>query len=215
MGIVFRARDTLLDRVVAYKTVSGAIKENPTALRYFLSEAKSLAALNHPNIVTVYDVGQEVGNYFITMELIEGRSLNEFIRDKGRLTMKNCVVVALKLCSALEYAHSHGVVHRDIKPSNIMLSNQGEVKIMDFGLAKIMGEAIQDRTNARGTPLYMSPEQVENQAVDARSDLYSLGITLFEMATGTLPSPKAISPITTPIRRHRRPAATIRHSGVA
>ncbi len=190
MGIVYKAKDTALDRVVAYKTVSNAIKENPASLKYFLSEAKSLAALNHGNIVTVFDVGQEADNFFITMEYVDGRSLGDFIMDKGRLTMKNCVVIATKICNALEYAHKNNIVHRDIKPSNIMISNSGEVKIMDFGLAKIMTEAVMDKTVVRGTPLYMSPEQVEGVGVGHRADLYSFGVTLFEMATGTLPFTK-------------------------
>jgi len=190
MGIVYRARDTALDRDVAYKTVANAIKENPAALKYFLSEAKSLAALNHVNIVTVFDVGQEADNYFITMEFVDGRSLAEFIREKGRLSTKNVVVIASKIAAGLEYAHSKSVIHRDVKPSNIMISNEGEVKIMDFGLAKIMNEAVQDKTIVRGTPLYMSPEQVEGVGVDSRSDVYSFGVTMFEMATGTLPFTK-------------------------
>lgn len=190
MGVVYMARDTALDRYVAYKTVSNAIKDNPATLKYFLTEAKSLAALNHNNVVIVYDVGQESNNFFITMEYVDGRSLSDFIREKGRLSTRNCVVIATKICSGLEYAHNKNVVHRDIKPSNVMISNQGEVKIMDFGLAKIMTEAVQDKTVVRGTPLYMSPEQVEGVGVDHTSDLYSYGVTLFEMATGTLPFTK-------------------------
>ena len=190
MGIVFRATDTALDRVVAYKTVSNAIKENPASLKYFLSEAKSLAALSHGNIVTVFDVGQESGNYYITMEYVEGRSLDNFIKEKGRLSTKNCVVIASKICNGLEYAHKKNVVHRDVKPSNIMISDQGEVKIMDFGLAKIMTDAVQDKTTARGTPLYMAPEQVEGVGVGHRADIYAFGVALFEMSTGTHPFTK-------------------------
>lgn len=190
MGIVYKAKDTALDRLVAYKTVSNAIKDNPASLKYFLSEAKSLAALNHSNIVTVFDVGQENSNYYITMEYVDGRSLADFIREKGRLSTRNCVVIATKICAGLEYAHTSNVVHRDIKPSNIMISNKGDVKIMDFGLAKIMTEAVQDKTIVRGTPLYMSPEQVEGIGVDHTSDIYSFGVTMFEMVTGTLPFTK-------------------------
>jgi len=190
MGIVYKAKDTALDRMVAYKTVSNAIKDNPASLKYFLSEAKSLAALNHSNVVTVFDVGQENHNYYITMEYVDGRSLADFVREKGRLSTRNCVVIATKICSGLEYAHSKNVVHRDIKPSNIMISNQGDVKIMDFGLAKIMTEASKDKTIVRGTPLYMSPEQVEGFGIDHTSDVYSFGVTMFEMATGTLPFTK-------------------------
>ncbi len=190
MGVVHKARDTTLDRIVAYKTLSAAIRDNPAAVKYFMSEAKSLAALNHSNIVTVFDVGQEEEEYYLTMEFIEGVSLSEFIKQKGRLTLKNTVVIATKICSGLEYAHKHNVIHRDIKPSNIMISNKGEVKLMDFGLAKIVKETVIDKTIARGTPLYMSPEQVEGRGIDLRSDLYSLGVTIFEMATGTLPFTK-------------------------
>ncbi len=190
MGIVFKAKDTVLGRSVAYKTVSNAIKDNPAALKYFLSEAKSLAALNHQNIVTIFDVGQEDGNYFLTMEFVEGQSLSALIKKKRRLSIRNTVIIFSKICQGLEYAHQQNVIHRDIKPSNIMISNKGEVKIMDFGLAKIVNKAMQDRTLVRGTPLYMSPEQVHGDGIGRRSDIYSLGITVFEMATGTLPFTK-------------------------
>jgi len=190
MGIVYKARDTVLDRIVAYKTVSSSVSESPTALKYFLSEAKSLAALNHVNIVTIFDVGQDSNGYFITMEYVNGRPLSQFIADKGRLTTKNSVVIASKVCAGLDYAHNNSIIHRDIKPSNIMISEQGEVKIMDFGLARIMDEAVNRKTIAKGTPLYMAPEQVEGVGVDHRADIYSFGVTLFEMCTGTLPFTK-------------------------
>gem|GEM_PF-836619 len=190
MGIVYKARDSVLNRIVAYKIVSSSVSESPTALKYFLSEAKSLAALNHVNIVTIFDVGQDPKGYFITMEYINGRALSQFIAEKGRLTTKNSVVIASKVCAGLDYAHNNNIIHRDIKPSNIMISEQGEVKIMDFGLARIVDEAVNRKTIAKGTPLYMAPEQVEGIGVDHRSDIYSFGVTLFEMTTGTLPFTK-------------------------
>ncbi len=187
MGVVFKAKDTLLERIVAFKTLSSSLKNHPAAVQYFLTEAKSLAALNHANIVGVYDIGQEEGNYYIVMEFIEGMNLSDFITEKGRLSLKNTIIISSKIASGLQYAHERRVVHRDIKPSNIMISAQGEVKIMDFGLAKIIDDAMQDKTVARGTPLYMSPEQIRGEAIDNRADIYSFGITMFEMVCGAPP----------------------------
>ena len=187
MGVVWKSKDTLLERIVAYKTLSSAIRNHPAAVKYFMSEAKSLAALNHPNIVTVYDIGQEGNTYYIVMEYVAGMTLADFIAEKGKLSIRNALIIAGKIASGLAYAHERRVVHRDIKPSNIMISSTGEVKIMDFGLAKIIDDAMQDKTMARGTPLYMAPEQIRGDQVDNRVDIYALGVTMFEMVTGTPP----------------------------
>ena len=187
MGVVWKSKDTLLERTVAYKTLSSAIRNHPAAVKYFMSEAKSLAALNHPNIVTVFDIGQEGNTYYIVMEYVAGMTLSDFIAEKGKLSMRNALIIAGKIASGLAYAHEQRVVHRDIKPSNIMISSAGEVKIMDFGLAKIIDDAMQDKTMARGTPLYMAPEQIRGDQVDNRADIYAMGVTMFEMVTGTPP----------------------------
>ncbi len=187
MGIVYKARDTILDRVVAYKVLPGNLKDHPQALKNFFREAKSAAKLNHPNIVTVYDAGEESGTYYIAMEYIEGQTVKEVINRETRLPAKAVQVMGGQICRALEYAHQRKIVHRDIKSSNVMWTPDKQVKIMDFGLAKMIEEVKGYQTLVSGTPYYMSPEQVLGQNVDSRTDLYSLGITLFEMVTGTLP----------------------------
>ncbi len=187
MGIVYKARDSILDRVVAYKVLPANLKEHPQALRNFFREAKSAAKLNHVNIVTVYDAGEEAGNYYIAMEYVEGDTVKEIINREGRLPMKALLLIAGQVCKALEYAHRRKVVHRDIKSSNIMWTKEKAVKLMDFGLAKVLEEVKGYQTVASGTPYYMSPEQTLGRDIDYRTDLYSLGVTMFEMLTGTLP----------------------------
>jgi len=187
MGIVYKARDTILDRVVAYKVLPIILKDHPQALRNFFREAKSAARLNYPNIVTVYDAGEEAGNYYIAMEYIEGETVKQILSRDGKLPLKAVVIIAGQVCRALEYAHERKVVHRDVKSSNIMWSKDKMVKLMDFGLAKVLEEVKGHQTIASGTPYYMSPEQALGKEVDHRTDIYSLGVTMFEMATGQLP----------------------------
>lgn len=190
MGIVYKARDTMLDRIVALKVLPPAFKTHPQALDNFMREAKSAAALNHVNIVTVYDVGEEAGDTYISMEYVEGRTVKELLVDDGRIPYKAALVIAGQICKALQYAHENNVIHRDIKPSNIMWTDKKEVKIMDFGLAKILKDVTNQTTRVAGTPYYMSPEQTKGEGVDHRTDLYALGVTLFEMVTGELPFPE-------------------------
>ena len=187
MGIVYKAEDTVLDRLVAFKVLPEALKENPQALKNFLREAKSAAQLNHPNIVTVYDAGEQDGVYYIAMEYVDGNTLKEIIKRKGRIAPRAVVHVAAQLCEALAYAHDKKIVHRDVKSANAMWTVERKAKIMDFGLAKVVEEVRNHTTVVSGTPYYMSPEQTLGRSLDPRSDLYSLGVTLFEMATGTLP----------------------------
>ncbi len=187
MGIVYKARDTILDRIVAYKVLPANLKEHPTALRNFFREAKSAARLNHPNIVTVYDAGEEAGNYYIAMEYVEGETVKQILTREGKLPTKAMLLIAGQVCRALEYAHERKVVHRDIKSSNVMWTQERMTKLMDFGLAKVLEEVKGYQTMASGTPYYMSPEQALGKEVDQRTDIYSLGVTLFEMVTGQLP----------------------------
>jgi tetratricopeptide (TPR) repeat protein len=188
MGIVYRARDSRLDRIVALKRLpEGLRRHHPRALQFFLREAQSAARLNHPNIVTVYDADQEDGQFFITMELLEGQPLQTVLRERGQLSPSNVLGIARQTCRGLDYAHSQGVIHRDIKTANLFVTVDRVVKIMDFGLAKVLEEVRGATTLVSGTPYYMSPEQVLGDDVDHRSDLYSLGITLFELATGGVP----------------------------
>lgn len=187
MGIVYRARDNILERVVAYKVLPANLKEHPQALKNFFREAKSAARLNHPNIVTVYDAGEESGNYYIAMELIEGESVKQILNREHQLPLKASLMIGGQVCKALEYAHERRIVHRDVKSSNIMWTPDKQVKLMDFGLAKVIEEVKGYQTIASGTPYYMSPEQTLGRNIDHRTDIYSLGITLFEMVTGVLP----------------------------
>jgi tetratricopeptide (TPR) repeat protein/predicted Ser/Thr protein kinase len=187
MGIVYQAEDSVLNRIVAYKVLPPSVKDHPKVLASFLREARIAASMSHPNIVAVYDAGHEGSELFIVMEFIDGISLKERLQQVAPLPHDEFMHVALQLCQGLAYAHRHKVVHRDIKPANVMLGRDGQIKIMDFGLAKVVSDALADRTSVKGTPLYMAPEQVTGDQVDHQSDIYSLGCTLYRMATGRPP----------------------------
>jgi len=188
MGIVYQARDRRLGRVVALKQLpERLIEEHPRAVQRFLNEAQAAAQLNHPNIVTVYDTDREDGTFFITMEMLMGESLHAVLRREGRMPERTAVQLGRQVTAGLEYAHQRGIVHRDIKTANLFLTSENVVKIMDFGLAKILEEVRGASTLLGGTPFYMSPEQVLGEALDPRSDLYSLGVTLYELSTGQVP----------------------------
>jgi tetratricopeptide (TPR) repeat protein len=188
MGVVYKAEDMVLGRVVAYKVLPKGFSENPNAINFFQREAKATAALNHSNIVTVFDMDQdEKGDFYITMEYIEGSSLKEILGKQKVLSIPAVVLIAGQVCKGLGYAHNKNIVHRDIKPGNIMWTQDKVVKIMDFGLAKVLKEVMKDQTMVGGTPFYMSPEQTLGEGVDHRTDIYSLGVTMFEMATGEMP----------------------------
>lgn len=187
MGIVYKAKDTVLDRVVAFKVLPDSLKENPQALKNFLREAKSAAQLNHPNIVTVYDAGEQAGRYYIAMEYVDGNTLKEIVRRRGSIAPGGVLHVLVQMCEALAYAHEKKIVHRDVKTANTMWTRDRKAKIMDFGLAKVIEEVRNHTTLVSGTPYYMSPEQTLGKNVDSRTDLYSLGVTIFELATGRLP----------------------------
>jgi tetratricopeptide (TPR) repeat protein len=187
MGIVYKADDTVLDRTVAFKVLPDTLKENPQALANFLREAKSAAKLNHPNIVTVYDAGEQDGSFYIAMEYVDGNTLKDIIKRRGKIAPKGIVHVLSQMAEALAYAHEKKIVHRDIKTANTMWTSERKAKIMDFGLAKAIEEVRNHTTVVSGTPYYMSPEQTLGKNVDHRTDIYSLGVSVFEMATGTLP----------------------------
>lgn len=187
MGIVYKARDTVLGRVVAFKVLGENLRDNETAVKYFLREARAAAALSHPNIVTVYDAGEQTNEYYMAMEYVEGTTLKELIRRKGALPEDQVRYITVHCCRALQYAHSKGIIHRDIKSGNVMITRDKSLKIMDFGLAKFVREYQKDHTQQVGTPFYMSPEQIIGTDIDHRTDLYSLGCTIYECATGTVP----------------------------
>ncbi len=187
MGIVYKAKDTSLDRIVAYKVLPESLRENPQALKNFMREAKAAAQLNHPGIVTVYDTGEQDGRYYIAMEYVDGTTLKEIVRRRGVISPAGILHVLVQVCEALAYAHENRVVHRDIKSANTMWTRDKKAKIMDFGLAKVVEEVRNHTTVVSGTPYYMSPEQTLGRNIDHRTDIYSLGVTIFEMATGTVP----------------------------
>ena len=157
------------------------------AIELFLREARAAAALNHPNIVTLFDAGQEGDTCYITMELLEGLPLNRVMRQRGRLSTAHVAKLGGQIATGLQYAHEQGVVHRDIKTANLFFTNKKVVKVMDFGLAKMVEEVRRSTTVIGGTPYYMAPEQAAGDQVDGRADIYALGITFFEMLTGHVP----------------------------
>ena len=186
MSVVFKGRDQKLNRFVAVKVLKAEYREDKNFVRKFKEEAQAAACLAHPNIVNVYDVGEEVGDHYIVMELVEGITLKNYIERKGKLTIKEATSIAIQVSMGLEVAHNNEIVHRDIKPQNIMISKDGKVKVMDFGIAKAAtSETI--ASNAMGSVHYTSPEQARGGYSDAKSDIYSLGIVMYEMVTGRVP----------------------------
>jgi hypothetical protein len=192
MGVVYRARQAGLDRVVALKILTRDREADPRFAERFAREARALARLNHPNIVTIHDFGETGGLCYLLMELVDGLSLRQLLQS-GQLSPETGLAVVPRICEALQYAHEQGVVHRDIKPENILLDRKGRVKIADFGIARIVGSdtsgaRLTEATQVIGTPHYMAPEQVERPLiVDHRADIYSLGVVFYEMLTGELP----------------------------
>ena len=191
MGTVYRARHRTLERSVAVKVIHPDLRDRESFADRFVREARTLARLDHPSIVKVYDFGQRDGLSYLIMELVDGVTLRQAI-DDGAIEPKEALSLVPRICEALQYAHDQGVVHRDIKPDNILLDRQGALKIADFGLAKLVGTATEPRLTGTeqvmGTPHYMAPEQIETPAqVDHRADIYSLGVVFYEMLTGDLP----------------------------
>ncbi len=187
MGIVYKAEDNLLKRIVALKVLKRSIFRNERSIDKFYSEARLAAKMNHPNIITVYDVGMLKGEPFISMEYVEGDNFIKYLKRKKRLSFRQTLFVALNLFRALDYAHKKGIIHRDIKPQNIMLTKDKQIKIMDFGLAVLINERNKDENIIAGTPTYMSPEQLQGEKVDHKTDIYSAGITLFHLIVGYPP----------------------------
>src|SRR5271166_5701022 len=197
MGEVYRATDMKLGRDVALKVLPAEMAHDPERLARFRREAKSLAQLDHPNIVTIYSVEESEGVHFLTMQLVEGQPLDRLI-CAGGLPLEQIVEIASALGDALAAAHEKGIVHRDLKPANVMVSNEGRVRVLDFGLAKdVRGSNLGDATVTSasrtevgvvmGTPAYMSPEQTSGRPLDHRTDIFSMGVMLHEMATGRRP----------------------------
>ena len=207
MGVVYRARDLKLQRPVALKLLPSTLTADPERRKRFILEARAAARISHPAIAQVYDVDEDEGTFFIAMELVEGKTVQTLI-ERGELDLLGAIDIALQVAGGLAKAHGQGIVHRDIKPANVIQAPDGHVKILDFGLAKLLagetstmtlvgsghGVSTPDQTQAgevKGTPAYMSPEQVTGDPVDARSDIFSLGVMLFEMTTGEAPFRRA------------------------
>lgn len=186
MADVYKAHDHKLNRFVAVKVLKREFREDENFVKKFQTEAQAAAGLMHPNIVNVYDVGEDRGLYYFVMELVEGITLKDYIQKKGRLTVKEVISISLQVCAGIEAAHNHQIVHRDIKPQNIIISREGKVKVTDFGIAKAISSNTIS-TNAMGSVHYTSPEQARGGFSDAKSDIYSLGVTMYEMITGELP----------------------------
>jgi serine/threonine protein kinase len=189
MGIVYQARDPNIDRLVAVKVLRHDRITTDSFVKRFLKEAKVIGRLSHPHIVTIHDVGEDQGTVYIAMEFLEGISLSEIIQDRC-LDAKEVIDLGTQIAETLDYAHRKGVIHRDIKPSNIVVEPDGQIKITDFGIARIEDSSATLQTQAgaiMGTPAYMSPEQVLGHSVDGRSDLFSLGVILYELSTGRRP----------------------------
>jgi serine/threonine protein kinase len=190
MGVVYRARDPQLQRTVAIKVLSaeGESEMHQQLRERFAREASSVASLKHHHIVIIYDVGEDAGRPFIAMEFLDGESLADLIKREGSLTREDKIRLSLELCSGLGYAHRRGIVHRDIKPANLMVTGDGVLKILDFGLARVTADVthagLTQAGTLLGTPNYMSPEQVMGQSVDHRSDIFAVGAVLYELFAG-------------------------------
>lgn len=195
MAVVYKAHELSLNRIVALKVLSSHLSENNEFIKRFEREARAAAKLNHPNIIQIYAIGEEEGIHFFSMEYVKGKTLAQIIEEEKKLTYDKAIPIIIQTAEALSEAHKHGIVHRDMKPSNIMVNNNGTVKVTDFGIAYVSQETKLTKSGSIiGTPEYLSPEQCEAKAIDNRSDIYSLGVTFYELLSGKTPY-KADTPV--------------------
>ncbi|HNX93094.1 MAG TPA: protein kinase, partial [Syntrophomonas sp.] len=189
MARVYKAHCRILDRIVAVKILKEEYSRDKSFVEKFKTEALSAARINHPNIVNIYDVGQEGDIYYIVMELVEGRTLKEIISDEAPLAVERAVDIAIMICDGVHHAHEKGIIHRDIKPHNILITDHGMVKVADFGIARAISNATitYGNNNIVGSVHYISPEQAKGEAVNRTTDIYSIGCVLYEMLTGRAP----------------------------
>ena len=188
MANVYLAKDTFLDRKVAVKVLRGDLANDEKFIRRFQREAYAASTLSHPNIVEMYDVGEDNGTYYIVMEYIEGRTLKQLLKKRGSLTAPEVVDIMLQLTDGIAHAHDMYIIHRDLKPQNIMISDDGKIKITDFGIAMALNSTQLTQTNSvMGSVHYLPPEQASGKGSTTKSDIYSMGIMLFELLTGKLP----------------------------
>ncbi|MGH9314654.1 MAG: protein kinase domain-containing protein, partial [Vicinamibacterales bacterium] len=184
MGVVYRAFDTLLERVVALKVISAPIEDKPDVRERFIREARGAGQLSHPNIITIHDLGEHEGQPYLAMELLEGEDLLSRMARPEKMGIRRKVEVAADICCGLEYAHARGLIHRDIKPANIFITKTGTLKILDFGLARLMTSELTGSHMMMGTLNYMAPEQIRGERIDHRADIFSVGVVLYELLSG-------------------------------
>ncbi len=191
MGIVYKGKDPILNRLTAIKTIRFSDEfdeDNVDVVKtHFYREAEVVAKLSHPNIVTIFDVGEDLDLSFLAMEYLQGENLEKYTSKENLFPVKKCLKVIAQVCDALEYAHTHNIIHRDIKPENIMLLGDGSVKVTDFGIARITTSTKTRTGIIKGTPYYMSPEQTKGLKLSGRSDIFSLGVVFYQLLTGRLP----------------------------
>lgn len=190
MGVVYRAQDPRIDRTVAIKTIHAGLMQGAMASELstrFIREIRAVGNLRHPNIIAIYDTDEENGMPFFVMEYVEGRELSQLLQEQVRFSIDQVLHIGRQLLSAFAYTHQRGIIHRDIKPANIFITNEGDVKVADFGIAKVENSELTQVGTSLGTPSYMSPEQCTGQPVDKRADLFSIGVVLYQLLTGEKP----------------------------
>jgi eukaryotic-like serine/threonine-protein kinase len=184
MGVVYRASDTLLERIVAVKVISAPIDQNAELRERFFREARAAGKLSHKNIITIHDLGEHEGQPYLAMEYLEGQDLLGRMAAPQRMSLRRKIEIATEICEGLDYAHVHGVVHRDIKPANVFITGSGTVKILDFGLARLVTSELTRSNMMMGTINYMAPEQIRGEKVDHRADIFSTAVVLYELLSG-------------------------------